>query len=135
LAHYFERLAGPTVDHFVPKARRVELAYEWSNYRLACAKMNARKGEFEGVLDPCELEDTPFELSLLSGALRPAAGLRAAPRRAAEMTAERLGLDDPECREIRRKLFEQYASGQIDEDVLKHYSPFVWSEARRRHLL
>ena len=30
-----------SVDHFVPKSRRWDLVYEWSNYRLACTTMNS----------------------------------------------------------------------------------------------
>src|SRR5688572_19679174 len=42
---YIEQVTGsPTVDHMVAKTKNWTLAYEWSNYRLACALMNTRKG-------------------------------------------------------------------------------------------
>jgi hypothetical protein len=135
LAHHFERITGLTVDHFVPKSRRVELAYEWTNYRLACGVINGRKQNFEDVLDPFEIEEQTFELDLLFGAIRPSARLRGAQRASAEATIARLRLDDGECREMRRKLFERYVRNQIDEDILRQTNPFVWLEARRQDLL
>lgn len=136
LAYYIEPTTGqPSVDHFVPKSRRPDLAYEWSNYRLASAKVNARKGDFDDVLDPFELVEGTFELNLLTGAILPSPRLRSAAREAAEATLRRLRLDDPESRGLRRRLFGQYARGDISENVLRFYSPFVWAEARRQHLL
>ncbi|MCA9684756.1 MAG: hypothetical protein KC457_21405, partial [Myxococcales bacterium] len=63
------------VDHLLPKSRRPELAYEWSNYRLACGKMNARKNDLESVLDPFEIEDGWFALEFFGHQVRPAKGL------------------------------------------------------------
>jgi len=34
-------LSDPTIDHFVPKSKRPDLAYEWTNYRLALAKVDS----------------------------------------------------------------------------------------------
>jgi uncharacterized protein (TIGR02646 family) len=136
LAYYIEpTVSQSSVDHFVPKSRRLELAYEWANYRLASGKINARKGDFDDVLDPFEIDEGAFELDLLTGAIQPSPRLRAAVRQAADATIRRLRLDDHECRGLRRKLFWQYAGEEINVDVLRHYSPFVWSEAQRQHLL
>jgi 5-methylcytosine-specific restriction endonuclease McrA len=45
---YIPKITGsPSVEHFVPKSQQLGLAYEWSNYRLVCAKMNSRKRELE----------------------------------------------------------------------------------------
>lgn len=53
LCVFVERCTGgASTDHFVAKSTMAGLAYEWSNYRLACATMNARKRDFEGMLDP-----------------------------------------------------------------------------------
>ena len=37
----FALSTDPSVDHYVAKSGRWDLAYEWSNYRLACAAMNS----------------------------------------------------------------------------------------------
>ena len=45
LCLYIPRGTGaPSVDHAVAKSQRWDQVYEWSNYRLACSLMNARKG-------------------------------------------------------------------------------------------
>ena len=49
-----------TVDHFVPKSVRSGLAYDWSNFRLVCGRMNGRKGNQQDVLDPFGLENGVF---------------------------------------------------------------------------
>lgn len=53
-----------SVDHFAPKSKHRELAYEWSNYRFVGALMNVRKRDFEDVLDPMEIPDGWFILEL-----------------------------------------------------------------------
>lgn len=54
-----------SIDHLAPKSRRWDKVYEWSNYRLCCSLMNARKNFFEDVIDPFEVEDHWFQLELL----------------------------------------------------------------------
>ncbi|WP_437767795.1 hypothetical protein WMF27_17135 [Sorangium sp. So ce281] len=53
-----------SVDHVAPKSKRRELAYEWSNYRFVCSLMNARKRDFDDVLDPMEIPDGWFVLEM-----------------------------------------------------------------------
>ncbi len=43
---------GRSVEHFAPKMKHPDYAYEWKNYRLVCSLMNSRKRDFEDVLDP-----------------------------------------------------------------------------------
>ncbi len=70
LAVFFERVTGGgSVDHFIAKSQRADLAYEWSNYRLACSRMNSRKREYEDVLDPFEVDTGWFHLEVVSGRL------------------------------------------------------------------
>ena len=62
LAIYIERATGAaSADHFVAKSSsEAYLVYEWSNYRLACLAMNARKRAFDDVLDPFYLPENVF---------------------------------------------------------------------------
>ena len=43
---------GRSVEHFAPKKKHRDFAYEWDNHRLVCSVMNSRKRDFEDVLDP-----------------------------------------------------------------------------------
>jgi uncharacterized protein (TIGR02646 family) len=142
LCIFVERCTGGvSTDHFVAKSKRADLAYEWSNYRLACATMNARKRDFDDVLDPFMLAPDTFRLELNSGRIYPNPDLSEPDIQAARYTIERLGLDDPLCREMRRRRFLDYVGARgpttnpMLEDQLLRYWPFIWLEARRQGLL
>ncbi len=136
LCVFIERVTGGTsVDHFVAKSRLAGLVYEWSNYRLACSTMNSRKRNYESVLDPFKIRDDWFHLELVSGRIYPNPGLSAQEFRRVADTIKRLGLDDPGCREMRTRHYQQYREELYTGDFLKKHSPFVWYEANRQELL
>ena len=65
--------------------------------------MNSRKREYSDVLDPFFLAHDLFLAAALTGHIYPSLRqLAAHPMRIVEETIERLGLDDPQCRELRR---------------------------------
>lgn len=132
---YIERITGsPSVDHWVPKSVDPELAYEWSNFRLACSLINARKSVDELLLDPFEVEAGWFELEFVffqvfsSRELPPAMQLRAA------YTIEKLRLNCAECLELRRSHVADYEAGRVSFEKLEQLSPFVARELRRQGL-
>ncbi len=121
-----------SVDHMAPKSRHWQKVYEWSNYRLCCSKMNARKRDFSDVLDPFEVGADWFELELVGFQVRPASGLDAAIRNHIVTTIERLDLNDASFRQCRERDAEFYQSGEISLRVLLEESPFVARELRRQ---
>jgi len=136
LCVFIERVTGGTsVDHFVAKSKFAGLAYEWSNYRLACSTMNSRKRDYENVLDPFAVKEGWFHLELVSGRIFPNPLLSKAEKKTVEDTIERLGLDDPPCREMRARHFSYYVNRELSGDYLRGHSPFVWYEANRQGLL
>lgn len=136
LAIHFERVIGAdTVDHFAPKSKRADQAYEWSNFRLACSRMNSRKYNFQDVLDPFLIDDGYFRIELVSGRIYPNPELDPAIQGMADKTIKRLKLDNAECREIRARHFSEFTSGDYTQKYLKKISPFVWYEAKRQGLL
>ena len=142
LSVFMERCTGGvSVDHFVVKSRKAGLAYEWSNYRLACATMNSRKRDFEDVLDPFSLTPETFHLELVTGRIYPNPALVAHDREAARATIDRLSLDDAGCREMRARRYQEYREHNLTSEYLKKQSPFVLSvvpldalEVRLQHL-
>ena len=133
---FFERvMGGGSVDHFIAKSSNAGLAYEWKNYRLACSTMNSRKRDYDDVLDPFFLARDLFRLQLSTGHIYPNPTLDAAAMRIVEETIERLGLDDPQCREMRARWYQDYLEHQLPSDYLKNKAPFVWTEASRQGLL
>lgn len=136
LCLFFERvMGGGSVDHFIAKSANAGQAYEWSNYRLACSTMNSRKRDFSDVLDPFFLAPDLFRLQLSTGHIYPSHNLSAVPMRVVEETIERLGLDDPQCRELRARWYQEYLEHCISSEFLKSKAPFVWAEANRQGLL
>ena len=133
---YIELVTGsPSVEHFVPKSRALNQAYEWDNYRLACTKMNSRKRDFLDVLDPFTLAAGWFQLNLLDGSIFPNSALTAAQRKKTQATIDRLKLDDAECRELRLSHFNDFVAREITSTYFRKRSPFVWLEAQRQGML
>lgn len=52
--------SDPTVDHYLPKQKYPQQAYEWSNFRLCNPKMNRYKDNHEDVLDPFDIQNGWF---------------------------------------------------------------------------
>lgn len=138
LCIYIERVTGAaSTDHFIAKSSEASLAYEWSNYRLACLAFNGRKREFNDVLDPFLLRPDLMHLELSTGRIFPNPALSSQPDLLAAVndTIRRLELDDPLCRETRARHFQEYVQKDVSEDYLRRRSPFVWFEASRQNLL
>lgn len=139
LARYVEHVDIPTTDHFVALRNATDpmLAYEWTNYRLACSLMNSRKREFMDVLDPFEIGEGWFALDL--GTFETVVG-PAAPREAheaIEQTIERLGLRQGRVVATRRRAAEQYwrpppGRPPLPLWALEDREPFVAQELRRQ---
>ena len=119
-----------STDHFAPKSRDWRHVYEWKNYRLCCAPLNARKSNFGDVLDPFVIETGWFHLELVGFQVVPSPELRVPLRREIQATIERLGLDD--FRREREKDAEWYWARDVSLRVLRAESPFVAEELRRQ---
>ncbi len=136
LAVHFERImGGATVDHYLPKALRPDLAYEWSNYRLCSSIMNSRKNDYLDVIDPFSMQDNWFFLELTTGRIYPNAALDDIKKNAASLTITRLRLDGGVSRKLRTNYWDDYINGDISRDYLRRKAPFVWFEADRQDLL
>lgn len=136
LCVFLERAHGAvTTEHFIAKSQAAGLAYEWSNFRLACSVINSRKGVFQDVLDPFEIQTDTFHLELITGRIYPNPKLPSQDHRAAEETIERLQLDNGMNRKMRTRHFDDYLKGEYTGLYLKRMSPFVWCEASRQNLL
>lgn len=139
LCIYFPRALGAaTVDHFISKSSSIEEAYRWRNYRLACPRMNSRKGTFDNLLDPFNIVPYTFFLSLFDGSIAPNPALDPVVLLQAQTTIDRLGLDDEDCRRARLGAFDEYmgldGAGPIPFSSLRRHHPFVAYEVDRQQL-
>ena len=134
LCVYIERIGAETVAHYVAKSKLLKLAYEWSNYRLACRIMNGRKGT-DKVLDPFEIKPDTFRLELVTGRIYVNPESPGAQHQTAKKTIDLLGLDLTNPRKIRSAYWDDFIKKEITAGYLKKKSPFVWLEANRQGLL
>ena len=136
LAMYLVRATGGvSVDHYISKSHRPDMAYEWSNYRLASLRMNSRKRDYDDVLDPFEVEPGWFRLELVTGHIYPNPQLPVEQRKAIQTTIDRLRLDDDRNRRERASHYQDCRECLFPVDHLRKLSPFVWFEAKRQRLL
>ena len=133
--HWIAPVTGvDTVDHFVPKSVESDLAYEWSNYRLVCARMNGRKGTKQDVLDPFVLRDYTFTLDFPSLQIRPSGDCAAELASKAQATILRLKLNDALCVKARWTYVRDYCKAMISFDYLAQCAPFIHREIVRQGL-
>jgi hypothetical protein len=114
-----------TVDHFVPKSKNWELAYEWDNYRLACSLMNSVKNNFEDVLDPFEIDDQWFKLEFVGLQILEGPSLPKKHQALFDTTIKRLKLNENPILDFRQKLFEDFRNKITTRKELAIHCPFM----------
>lgn len=119
-----------SADHFAGKSRHWRRAYEWSNYRLCCSRLNARKNDVSSVMDPFKIEAGWFQLELVGFQVHPDRSRPKSLQAKIQRTISRLGLND--FRRDREQDAERYWSKDVSLVVLKQESPFVAAELRRQ---
>jgi uncharacterized protein (TIGR02646 family) len=135
LAIYFDFVTGASsTDHFIPKSKKPQLAYEWSNFRLSCLGANRRKGT-KTILDPFTIQKNTFFINFLNGRIYPNPKLSQKEKKLAEETIIALQLDDEKTRKMRRKHFQNYRKKEYSKDWLQKNSPFVYQEMERKGYL
>ena len=122
-----------SVDHFHPRTTHPQLAYEWSNYRLADAKINNNKGNNE-VLDPVHIQIGWFILDIATLLVRPEPTLRKEVHTAVKRTIDILKLNDDDWVQMRFEIFRQYKNRDCTIDFLQRCYPFMVSEIRRQSI-
>lgn len=122
-----------SVDHFVPKTVDSNLAYEWSNYRLASLRLNSYKGDHTDVLDPFLILRGWFVLNLTNFLVEPSTGLELRIEAEVRNTIEILRLNrDDVLVNLRFKIVRDYAKGLVNFEYLSTYYPFIASELDRQ---
>lgn len=131
----FYQLDRATVDHFKPKCRYPNLAYEWHNYRLSSPRANQFKGSREDILDPFEIGDGWFVLDLPSCLIRVRDGLEDTLADAVTCTIDALRLNDDDYLVQRRSdLVYAFVQGDVSRTYIQRMNPFIFDEITRQGL-
>jgi hypothetical protein len=118
-----------SADHFAAKSHAWKRAYEWSNYRLCCSRVNARKHAAR-VIDPFRVEPGWFQLELVAFQVHPDRRQPKPLQARIQRTIDHLRLND--FRDERAEDAEQYWSRDVSLRILKLDSPFVAYELMRQ---
>jgi len=122
-----------TVEHFKPKSRHPQDAYEWRNYRLVCQLLNSRKGDNEDILDPFRVKNDWFTIEFPALLIKPAPGLPKALTARINTTRDVLGLnDEATCMATREQYVTDYCLGEIDFVHLQKRSPFLALQMKKQ---
>lgn len=124
-----------SVDHFKPKATYPDLAYEWSNYRLAAERVNNHKADSTEVLDPFTIQDGWFALDFPSCLVVPGPAMPADAETAVLKSIDILRLnDDDYLVEARCELMVHFSLGNVGLQFLRDHYPFLAIEIERQNL-
>lgn len=131
-------VADGHVEHFVSwdecKHDHPELAYEWSNYRYILPRLNSRKRNLTGLLDPFEVGAGWFRVELPSLLLVCTDSIPEALRARAHRTIEVLGLagrGDSNVRRLRRRWLQRYRDNHLSLAGLRSVAPLVGDAVER----
>lgn len=129
---------GDTVEHYRPKTLYPQLAYEWSNYRFVCSRLNGRKGNFEDVLDPFQIENGWFVIDFPSLLVKPGREVTAAVREQVLASISRLKLnDEATCVRQRSYYVNEFLIHGRDyfDRTMRRDAPFLAAEIDRQGLI
>jgi hypothetical protein len=127
-------VGNDTVEHFQPKSQFPALAYEWTNYRLVCGRMNGRKGSWTDVVDPFEVVPGMFYLDFPSLLVVPGDQLGDDQKELAQNTIARLRLNESRSTDMRQHFIQNFMDGHISGEYLQKHAPFLHSELHRLNL-
>lgn len=133
-----EDTGSRSVEHFEPKSLFPGLAYEWSNYRLVCLRLNARRGTRK-ILDPFLIKNGTFAISFPSLEVVPGPLCSGDEELAASVrqTCEILRLnDETTCIASRMEYMRLFCFRfcGVGMDFLREQAPLLASELSRQGL-
>jgi hypothetical protein len=123
-----------SIDHFIPKSKDPEQAYEWDNYRLTTGKINNSKGDALGLIDPFEVQIGWFVMIFPACFIKSCNNLNEAFRKKVDHTINILRLNSNERVEKRCGIISNYISKNISIGFLRKNYPYIACELERQGL-
>lgn len=122
------------IDHFQPKSRYWQEAYEWKNFRLCSSNINKKKRDHD-VLDPFTVRDWTFGIVLATGRMVKLKKYDPSYEALCDKTVKILGLNEHAYTRMRNDILDEYLRGEITISNLQRRNPFVYSEVQRLHVI
>lgn len=124
-----------SVDHFIPRSCSPDLAYEWSNYRLAMESLGNHKGKTCEVVDPFYIKHDWFILNFATFQIEPSSDLPRYLKRRIKKTIEILRLNtDNNLVSTRIGILEDFAKNVYPLSFLERRYPFIAYELKRQKM-
>ena len=128
-------VGAQNTEHFLPKSKHPQDAYEWENYRYVCQLLNSRKGT-RAILDPFVIGDDWFLMDFPSLLIRPNPSLPGATKAQIQETIDILRLNDEEvCQLARTRFIDHYCRENVNFAFLAAEAPFIARELARQNLI
>lgn len=127
--------SSATVDHYLAKSLRPDLACEWGNFRLARYKLNKYKDANQNIIDPFAVQDNWFTVDFPSCLIKPATGLNPDIHSSIVESIKILKLnDDDELVNERATRMIEFTQGEINLTWLQRYYPLLAKEIVRQEI-
>ena len=120
-----------SVDHFIPKSEQPAMAYEWANFRLCRARLNANKSNSMEVIDPYYIANGWFQIDFATFLIVASSGLSSLVRGYVDETIGILRLNDNDYVNERVEVIKLYSLDHITINNLNFRYPFIAEEIRR----
>lgn len=133
-SRYIVDVGEGSVDHFDPKSKFPNLAYEWDNYRLARRKVNNYKGDKIGIIDPFVTKRSWFRLAFSDFRVRSGIRVNMQTKKNVENSIDMLGLNEESLLQERCDHLVEYVSGKLTLKQLGRCYPFLSKEIGRQRL-
>ena len=124
-----------SIDHFIPKTHCPDLAYEWSNYRLASARLNENKADSDKVVDPFWIKNGWFVLDFATYRTKPGSGLPTYLEVRVRETIDQLDLNHSDFINQRIAVVRAYCEDLFPLTHLEDRYPFIAYELKRQGLV
>jgi len=123
-----------SVDHFIPKSKDKDLAFEWSNFRLCTKQMNQNK-DSDIILDPFKIKFDWFIIDFDTYFIKPKADLNPTLKEEIRKTVDDiLELNNIIFQNKRIAWIDEYYRGKTDLNGLQQKAPFIRYELKRQNL-
>jgi len=121
-----------SIDHFIPKSHNPTLAYEWENFRLCKARINANKGANLEIIDPQYIGGDWFIIDFNTFLINPNDRLPYYLEHRIDRTIEVLDLNHNDFVEQRVDIIKAYVLDDVTFPQLKEKFPFIAYEMVRQ---